>query len=89
MAPRVAGVGAMLHEEKLREMGLFGLQNKRFWEDPTAEEQPSSALIKMMKPSFSQCGMQEGERKQAKDKTRDVQTGYKEKLFHSMDNQAL
>ena len=57
MAPRVAGVGAMLHEETLRKMGLFSLEKKRFREDPTAEEQSSSTLIKKMEPSSSQCGM--------------------------------
>lgn len=57
MAPRVAGVGAMLHKERLRKMGLFSPEKKRFQEDPTAEEQPSSTLIKKMEPSASQCSM--------------------------------
>lgn len=65
MAPRVAGVGAMLHEERLRKMGLFSLEKRRFREHPTAEEQPSSTLIQKMEPSSSQHGMQEDERKQA------------------------
>lgn len=70
-------------------MGLFSLEKRRFREHPTAEEQPSSTLIQKMEPSSSQHGMQEDERKQAQVETREVETGYKEKLFHSKDNQAL
>jgi len=37
-APRVAGVGAILHEDRLRKMCLFNPGKKKFWENPTAEE---------------------------------------------------
>lgn len=92
MAARMAEAGAMLHEERLGKMWLFSLEKKRLRHNPRAEEQPSSTheeVVRKMDPGSSQCGMAKGWENNKRVETRVGQIGYKEKLLHSKDSQAL